>query len=364
MNMKDSLATTVKLWERDYPIHIGKNLLENLGLILTKTIPDISKLIVVTSPIINGLYGDNLNEAIKDFNPSTFVVPDGEKAKTWEWVRKLIDEFLDRELDRKATVIAFGGGTIGDLAGFAASIYLRGIKIVQVPTTLLGMVDSSIGGKTAINHSKGKNLIGAFHQPSLVISDPLILKTLPSREVRSGMGEVVKYGVIHNTSLFKEIEEKSQKLLKIDPDALTSIIKRCSVIKAWYVEQDTRDNKGLRVALNYGHTTGHAIEILSDHTVRHGEAVAIGMDVAARVSTKLNLCEESVLHEQRNLLKKLGIETSIPNLDPSDILNIMRSDKKTELKNIRMVLPTGIGKPTLLKRISEEIIVKVLSERD
>jgi 3-dehydroquinate synthase len=363
--MKDSLATKVKLYERaHYPIYIGKNILENLGLILTKTIPDITQLVVVTSPIINDLHGSNLNKAIKNFNPSTLIVPDGEKAKNWKYLQKLIDEFLNRDLDRKATVVAFGGGAIGDLTGFAASIYLRGIKVVQVPTTLLGMVDSSIGGKTAINHPKGKNLIGTFHQPSLVISDPLFLKTLPLREIRSGMAEVVKHGVIHNTPLFKEIEEKSQKLLKVEPDAFTSIIKRCSLIKAWYVEQDARDSKGLRVALNYGHTTGHAIEILSDHKVTHGESVAMGMDVAARLSTKLNLCEKSVVHKQRNLLRKLGIETSIPDLDPSDIVNIMISDKKTESSNIRMVLPTGIGKPTLLKRISKELIAKVLSERD
>lgn len=363
MNNVSSLATTVELGDRSYNIYVEKDLLSHLDRLMKSNIPEITNTVLVTSPNINKIYGQKISEAMEILEPKTIFVPDGEEAKTWKITNKILKQFLELNLDRKSIVIAFGGGTIGDIAGFAASIFLRGIKVVQVPTTLLAMVDSSIGGKTGINMENGKNLIGSFHQPSLVVSDPSLLETLPEDQIRSGMGEIVKYGIIHETPLFKEIEQESEKLLMRDIDFLVKVIKNCSIIKSWYVERDERDNKGLRAALNYGHTVGHAIEKLAKYTISHGEAVAIGMNIAAKISAKLQICNESVVEKQRNLLEKIGLETKPPIIfDPITIVNLMKRDKKSDSGAIKMVLPTGIGKPINLRTVSDDLIIKILSE--
>jgi 3-dehydroquinate synthase len=209
----------------------------------------------------------------------------------------------------------------------------------------------------------GKNLIGCFHQPSLVVSDPSLLETLPEDQIKSGMGEIVKYGIIHETPLFKEIQQGLEKLLMREINFLVKVIKRCSIIKSWYIERDERDNKGLRAALNYGHTVGHAIEKLAKYTISHGESVAIGMNIAAKISAKLQICDESVVYKQRTLLEKIGLETKPPIIfDPISIVNLMKRDKKSDSGAIKMVLPTGIGKPINLRTVSDEIIVKAISE--
>lgn len=364
MKLMNSLAATVNLGERSYQIYVGIGLLENINGLIRRTNPDTKKITVITSPIIHDIYGERVEEALKGLESSIIVVPEGEKAKSWDWAEKLVNKFLDYGMDRNSCVISFGGGSIGDLAGFVASIYLRGIKVIQVPTTLLGMVDSSIGGKTAVNHEKGKNLIGTFYQPSLVIADPFVLKTLSRRELRSGMGEIIKYSIIHETPLFHELYENAHLLLEADLDILTRVIKRCVTIKAWYVERDERDLRGLRASLNYGHTVGHALEKLTNHSIKHGEAVAKGMEVAAKISAKLGVCKKKVVVEQNKLLEKMGLETNIPNLKPRDVVEVMRRDKKSESGNIRMVLPTGIGKPIKLRRISEQLILEVLGDTD
>jgi 3-dehydroquinate synthase len=366
MNMKftNSLAATVNLGERSYKIFVGKGLLGNISNLIKSTNPRTKKTAVITSSIINDIYGERVQKALKELETEIFIVPEGEKAKSLDWAIKLVNEFLESGMDRNSCVISFGGGSIGDLAGFVASIYLRGIKLIQVPTSLLAMVDSSIGGKTAVNHDKGKNLIGTFYQPSVVISDPLILRTLPMRELKSGMGEIIKYSIIHDTPLFHELDKNAHLLLEANPDILTSVIKKCVIIKSWYVERDERDLKGLRVALNYGHTVGHALEKLTNHSIKHGEAISIGMEIAAKISTKLGVCQKKVVIEQHRLLEKMGLDTNLPDLKPENIVEIMRRDKKSESSNIRMVLPTGIGKPIKLRQISEQIILEVLGEKD
>jgi 3-dehydroquinate synthase len=363
MKTMSSPATTVELGDRSYNIYVEKDLLSQLDCLVKSNIPEVTNTVLVTSPNINNIYGRKIAESLEILEPNTIFVPDGEEAKTWEITNKLLKQFLNFNLDRKSIIIAFGGGTIGDIAGFAASIFLRGIKIVQVPTTLLAMVDSSIGGKTGINMEKGKNLIGSFHQPSLVVSDPSLLETLPADQMRSGMGEIAKYGVIHETPLFKEIEQETEKLLMRDINFLVKVIKRCSTIKSWYVERDERDNKGLRAALNYGHTVGHAIEKLAKYTISHGEAVAIGMNIAAKISARLQICDESVVEKQRTLLEKIGLETKSPIiLDPITMVKLMKRDKKSDSGVIKMVLPTGIGKPINLRTVSDDLIIKILSE--
>jgi 3-dehydroquinate synthase len=355
-------SVTVRLGERSYPVYVAPSLVSGVGGLITETLPSTTRFTVVSSENIWELHGGALESSLAThgIEANVVLVPDGEEAKSWGEAARLIGELLETGFDRRSALIAFGGGAVGDLAGFAAAIYLRGIELVQVPTTLLAQVDSGIGGKAAVNHPKGKNLIGAFKQPRLVASDPGLLASLPGRELRSGLAEIVKYGVIANSDLFKKVEEKGSALLKADPGVLTEVVRSCSKIKAGYVEEDERDLKGIRAALNYGHTMGHAVETLSTPRLRHGEAVAIGMDFAGRLSVRLGLMRERELERQRDLLASLGLETSMPDLEQDDILNTLRRDKKVERGSVRFVLSTGIGKTPVIKPIDEDAIVQEL----
>lgn len=345
---------SVGLGTRSYPVIVGIGIVERLD----DHLPENGRIAVISTPIINDLYGNLIESMDRDYE--LIKVPDGEDAKTWETVKDVLGKLLEYGLDRKSTVVALGGGTVGDLAGFAASIYMRGIDVVQVPTTLLAMVDSGIGGKTAVNHPKGKNLVGSFHQPSKVIIDPLFLDSLPAREVRSGLAETVKYGIISDKGLFEILEGKN--ISDLEPETMVEIITRCAAIKARYVEQDERDNKGIRAVLNYGHTTGHSIENLSKHKVNHGEGVAIGMGVAALIAEGVDLVDNDMRTRQERLLKKIGLPTKVPDLEIAEIVKVMHIDKKAEDGRIRFVLPTGIGEEPVLKYISEEIIASALRE--
>ncbi|MCW4048135.1 MAG: 3-dehydroquinate synthase [Candidatus Bathyarchaeota archaeon] len=361
--MSNRVAATINLEERSYPILVGAGLAGMLGETISDTIPDATGCVIVTSPIIDKLLGGKIMDGLSSLNPRKVIVPDGEEAKTWEKAGELIGEFLDHDLDRNGIVVALGGGAVGDLAGLASSIYLRGVRIVQVPTTLLAMVDSSIGGKTAVNHSKGKNLIGTFHQPSVVIVDPSLIDTLPKREVSSGMAEVAKYGVIADAELFSYVEENTSKLMNRDHKALEHIAKRCAVIKARYVEQDEWDMKGVRAALNYGHTLGHAVERLLSPDIRHGEGVSIGMKYAAQLAVGLGYMKAGELKRQTSLLHKLDLPTEVPDLDHGEIIRVMRRDKKADAGVIRFVIPTGIGSEPVLMGVDEEILLKTLEEQ-
>lgn len=344
----------VALGARSYGILVDSGLSEHLG----EYIQSSGKAALVTTPVINELYGEKVDAALGEYE--LILVPDGEEAKQWSMVEELLGKMLDAELDRGSTVVALGGGTVGDLAGFASSIYMRGIKVIQVPTTLLAMVDSSIGGKTAVNHPKGKNLVGSFHQPSKVLIDPGFLETLPLRELRSGFAEVIKYGVISDNMLFDLLE--SHGLDAVSRDEMVEVIARCVSIKAGYVEEDEQDRKGIRAALNYGHTVGHAIETISNHSVNHGEGVAMGMIAAAWIAKKHDLVSISEYLRIVNIVEDYGLPSRIPDLETSDVINAMYKDKKTEQGQIKFVLPTGIGRAPVLRYIGEETIRMALEE--
>ncbi len=360
MSLAEYAATEVRLGDRGYQIYVGAGLSGRLGEIVAASKPEATGCVVVTSEPIYRLYGEAVAAGVGGSNPRTFIVPDGEDAKEWENIGTLLGGFLDAGLDRNGVVIALGGGAVGDLAGFAASIYMRGVAVVQVPTTLLGMVDSSIGGKTAVNHVKGKNMIGCFHQPVAVVADPLLLRSLPLREVRSGLAEVVKHGVIADEALFRYVEENTKRLLGLDEGCMSHIIGRNAYIKARYVEKDERDEKGFRAALNYGHTLGHAAERLASPRLRHGEAVSIGMVYAADLAVRMGLMDPEEAQAQRRVLEDIGLPTKLPALEADELIRYMRRDKKSEEGRIRMILPTGIGSPPTLRTVEESKLVETL----
>jgi 3-dehydroquinate synthase len=360
MNLAEYAAAEVRLGDRGYRIYVGAGLSGRLGEIIAASKPEATGCVVVTSEPIDRLYGETVANSLGGLNPRTLVVPDGEEAKEWENAGTLLGRFLDAGLDRNGVVVALGGGAVGDLAGFAASIYMRGVAVVQVPTTLLGMVDSSIGGKTAVNHVKGKNMIGSFHQPVAVVADPLLLRSLPIREVKSGLGEVVKYGVIADEALFQYVEENTRRILGLDQECMSHVIGRCASIKTSYVEEDERDDKGVRAALNYGHTLGHAAERLASPKLRHGEAVSIGMVYAADLAVEMGLMDQEEAQSQRRALKGLDLPTKLPALKADELIPYMRRDKKAEEGRIRMILPTGIGSPPTLRTVEESRLMEAL----
>ncbi len=363
MSLAQYAAAEVSLGERGYKIFVGAGLSGRVGEVVAASKPEATGCVLVTSEPIDGLYGETVAASLRGLNPRTFVVPDGEEAKEWENAGTLLGRFLDAGLDRNGVVVALGGGAVGDLAGFAASIYMRGVAVVQVPTTLLGMVDSGIGGKTAVNHVKGKNMIGSFYQPIAVVADPLLLRSLPIREVRSGLAEVVKYGVIADEALFRYVEENTKRLLGHDQACMSHVIGRCASIKKGYVEEDERDDRGVRAALNYGHTLGHAAEKLASLGLRHGEAVSIGMVYAADLAVGMGLMEPEESQAQRRVLEGIGLPTKLPAAIKADeLIRYMRRDKKAEGGRIRMVLPMGVGSPPTLRMVEESKLVEAIGE--
>lgn len=296
----------------------------------------------------------------------TFVMPAGEQAKTLDTVAAIYDQLVAAKATRQAVVFAIGGGVIGDTAGFAAATYTRGIAFVQIPTTLLAMVDSSVGGKVGVNHPQAKNLIGAFHQPLGVVIDTNVLGTLPDREYRSGLAEIVKYGVILDEEFFAYMEEHVDEISARDARTLRHLITRSCRLKADIVEQDEYERTGLRAVLNYGHTFGHAYEALTDYgKLLHGEAVSIGMLHASRLAEVLGRITAAQTQRQFDLLTKLGLPTSLPEevkLGVDDILGRMLLDKKTVGGQLRFVLPTRIGEVELVAGVSQDDVRTVLNE--
>ena len=298
------------------------------------------------------------------FSPAaTFVFPAGEEHKTIDTVMALCRRAAQLKFDRKCLFVALGGGVTGDLTGFAAAIYLRGVKVMQMPTTLLAMVDSSVGGKTAVDIPEGKNLVGAFHQPCRVVIDPGFLATLPERELVNGLAEVVKTAVLGDAELFRLLEDHAGKLLeKPLPAALYGeIIRRCCRVKAAIVAADEHEH-GCRAFLNYGHTFGHALELLSDFRIAHGEAVALGMLVAAKLAVKLGLCSAETEERQRALLRALGEPTELPAVSPEAWFDAMRGDKKARDGRVVFVLPEKIGKVGIVDTLTETEVVGFLRE--
>jgi 3-dehydroquinate synthase len=314
---------------------------------------------------VDGLYGGALREALKPLQCEvlTEVLPEGEEWKNLQTVEKLVDRMAESRLDRKSLLIVLGGGVVGDTAGFAAAIYMRGIPLVQVPTTLLAQVDSSIGGKVGVDHPLAKNLIGAFYQPALVCIDPAVLASLPAEQIRNGMAEVIKYGMIADEGLFAHLEKHSKSLVALETAELEDVIRRCCHIKARVVQQDVRETTGMRAILNYGHTIGHAIESVTGYTrFSHGEAVSLGMVAAGRIAGIMELASEDVEKRQAELLSAAGLPTGLEGIEPPRIIEAILLDKKTVGGKARFVIPLAIGRVVVKDNVPTEVVEQALSE--
>lgn len=335
---------TVPLGDRSYPIIIGSNILASLGVELQR-VKFPSKVAIISNPTVDAIYGDPLASAlIQDgFEVVRYNVPDGEEYKTLETLSGIYDALISHKFDRGCGIIALGGGVVGDMAGFAAASLLRGIPYAQVPTTLLSQVDSSVGGKTAVNHPLGKNLIGAFYQPALVLIDIDTLATLAPREVSAGLAEVVKYGVMFDEQFFRWLENHVIELKSNQAEALITAIKTACQLKSDVVSEDEKEGS-VRALLNYGHTFGHAIEKLAGYGQwKHGEAVSAGMVVAAKLSEQAGLCSLDDVTRITNLLSALDLPVTPPSYPLSAYLELMQRDKKVRAGQLTMILNVGIG---------------------
>ena len=358
----------VELPQQSYDLAIAPGGLSQLGHWL-QPLQLGQKLLLVSNPMIFRRYGEQAVTALTEagFDVATCLLPAGERYKTPATLQKIYDAALTHRLERSSTILALGGGIVGDMSGFAAATWLRGIAFVQVPTSLLAMVDAAIGGKTGINHPRGKNLIGAFHQPRLVLIDPEVLKTLPPREFRAGMAEVIKYGVIWDAELFEQLEESPRldQQRYLSAELLQVILTRSCQTKAHVVSQDEKE-AGLRAILNYGHTIGHAVESLTGYRlVNHGEAVAIGMVAAGQLAIALGLWPQEAADRQQRVIQAAGLPTQLPaqlaNPDAVEqILAALQSDKKVLSGKVRFVLPTPIGSVIVTDQVDAETIRTVL----
>ena len=356
---------TVKLslGERSYDIEIGANLdeagarLQGLGLG--------RKMAVITNPTVKNLYGGRLIESLKagGFLVMSIEIPDGEQYKNLDWANSIYTALLINSFDRNSALLALGGGVIGDLTGFAAATFMRGVPFVQVPTTLLAMVDSSVGGKTGVNHPMGKNMIGAFYQPKKVLMDLSVLRGLPREELLSGMAEVIKYGVIRDAAFFDYLEKNREKILSLDPDALEYVVRRSCEIKAEVVSKDEREG-GLRAVLNFGHTVGHAIETAENYRMRHGYAVAVGMVYASRLAHKTGLCGAAVPERVEHLVRSYNLPSDLSALGRKPavaaLMDTMQLDKKAEGGKVKFVLPKRIGEVVITKEWDEGALRDIL----
>lgn len=337
-------TVTVALGDRSYTIHIAEHILAKAGELLSELRLN-PKAAIITNSTIAPLYAEMLTGSMAKagFKTSVIQLPDGEQYKNLEQIFFLYTKLLDFNLDRRSPVLALGGGVVGDMAGFAASTFLRGVPFIQIPTTLLAQVDSSVGGKTGVNLPQGKNLVGAFYQPRMVIIDPLVLRTLDARELRSGLAEVIKYALIHDHDFFLFLERNIEALMRLDTAALSFVIKKCCSIKAGITSQDETE-QGIRAFLNFGHTIGHAVETLTDYkTYTHGEAVAIGMAAVARISSRLGYCTHHESDRTHELLQRAGLPTALPSFPVSAYRSIIQKDKKRSGDSVRMVLMKKIG---------------------
>jgi 3-dehydroquinate synthase len=296
---------------------------------------------------------------------ATCILPAGERYKTPATVQKIHDAALENRLERSSVMVALGGGVIGDMTGFAAATWLRGIAVVQCPTSLLAMVDAAIGGKTGVNHPRGKNLIGAFHQPRLVLIDPQVLSSLPAREFRAGMAEVIKYGIIWDAELFEKLDraKRLDQIRYVDEELMQEILVRSAQAKAHVVSKDEKES-GLREILNYGHTIGHAVESLTGYrVVNHGEAVAIGMVAAGRIAVEMGLWDPAQCDRQHELIEKTGLPTRLPKgLDMDAIVDTLQTDKKVKAGKVRFVLPRQIGTVIVTDQVETDTIRSALKQ--
>ena len=360
--MSELLRTVpVGLGDRSYQIEIGRNLLSDAGQRIAGQV-EITSAIVISDTNVGPLYAESLTDTLQQSGSAQLlIVPAGEPSKSVEQASQLWNSVLASGADRKTVVIAVGGGVVGDLAGFIAATFARGVPFIQVPTSLLAQVDSSVGGKVGINLLGAKNIVGAFWQPKYVLIDVDGLKTLPAREYSAGMAEVIKYGVIADREFFDYLEKHLPPLQAQDPDILTEVIARCCEIKAEVVAADEREQSGKRAILNYGHTFGHALESLSGYGhFLHGEAISIGMMCAARLAEKLGRIDGELAERQQRLFQAFQLPTEMPAGDEDQFLEVMGRDKKVEHGQLRLVLPARIGEVELVSDVDPEWIKQVL----
>lgn len=357
-----SLKTAFK----NHPIHIGERILQHIPSWLSEATTG-HQVAIVSNPTIWSLHGERLLAAFAEntYTIHTILVPDGEEHKTMDTVQTILDTLVDKRFERKDSLLAFGGGVIGDMAGFAASVYLRGIPFIQVPTTLLAQVDAAIGGKTGVNHAAGKNLIGAFYQPICTVADLSLLDTLSAHEVRCGLAEIVKYGIIGNTGLFKYLETHHNTIatytITENHRLWEQLIRWSCADKAQVVSNDEKE-AGLRETLNFGHTIGHGIEAASHYTrYSHGEAVALGMRAAIFLAEKESLLDSKSATRMHRLLGDLGFALTLdPKISPEAILQAMATDKKIRNGKLRFILPTAIGQVATVDDISSDAVTMAI----
>jgi 3-dehydroquinate synthase len=364
-DVRDMGIVRVELGDRSYDIHVGTDLLDQAGVLVSSVCKGKSAAII-TNPKIGRLYADRLAKSLQSagIQSTVIAIPAGERYKTLRTVAKIYEKLLDSRLDRGSIVVGLGGGVVGDVAGFVSATYLRGVDFVQVPTSLLAQVDASVGGKTGVNLSRGKNLVGAFYQPKLVLVDTSTLTTLPKVEFRSGLAEVIKHAVIRDSNYFCFLEQNMQRIKRLDPTVLEPVVQRSCEIKAEVVCQDEKES-GLRRILNYGHTVGHAIEALTGYTkLKHGEAVAIGMVTAALVSDELGVAEPGVVERIIGILKSAGLPYKLPeDISKDEIINAMGLDKKVVHGRLHAVLLRKIGSVYVADDVQLEAWSKALAKQ-
>lgn len=357
----------VALERNPYDVVIGPGALATIGEELRQAgLPAGRRILVVSNADVAGPYGATCLESLRrdGFEAELLVIDAGEQNKTPATVATIHDAAYAQRLERSSLMLALGGGVVGDMTGYAAATWLRGIGVVQVPTTLLAMVDASIGGKTGVNHPGGKNLIGAFHQPRLVMIDPATLNTLPQREFRAGMAEVIKYGILGDADLFETLEQASDpgSAQGLGSGTLATILERSAAAKARVVAADEHEG-GLRAILNYGHTFGHVVETLCGYgTWLHGEAVAIGMVAVGQLAVNRGCWSAAEQQRQQRLIERCGLPTAWPDLDPEAVLRTLQGDKKVRDGKLRFVMPTAIGSVEILDDVSQEEIVTCLAQ--
>jgi len=359
---QDHVCDVVTATER-YPIFVGWGVLRSLGEKVGQAGLSGNAYVVADAAVFS-LYGDSVMTSLREagFGVQSFAVPVGETSKTLDTVSHIYDWLVDCQAERGDVVVAVGGGVITDMAGFVAATFLRGLSLVQVPTSLIAMTDASVGGKTAVNHPKAKNLIGAFYQPRLVLADVQALTTLPERELTSGWAEVIKHGLVLDDDLHAFLGKNAKRLVKLNPEATTEAVRRSVAVKARIVSEDERE-QGRRILLNYGHTIGHGVEAATDYgRFLHGEAVSVGMVGAAMLSHALGVLSPEVVKQHRDILKTFGLPISCSDVNVKNVLKAMELDKKVKGKALRWVLLRGIGQPVIRQDVPRHLVVKVLEE--
>lgn len=350
----------VRLNSNSYHVHIGPDILKQTGHQLKES-GFTGKVAIITNPIVRGLYGNALQQSLTGdgFQAIILEVADGEEQKSLETAGRLYQELTENYAERTTPILALGGGVIGDLTGFVAATYQRGVPLIQIPTTLVAQVDSSIGGKVAVNHGQLKNMVGAFYQPRFVITDTDTLKTLPAKELANGLAEVIKSAVIWDKEFFAYLEENLDRIMSLDNRLLEETIFRTVRIKAQIVEKDERDS-GLRSILNYGHTVGHAIESVSDFQMEHGEAVAIWMVAEGRISSQMGMLDRDELARLKSVIERANLPTEIPGARSTKLIQAIQHDKKVLEGKVRFALPTSIGTAIITDEVSPSQIEQAL----